>query len=81
MGSRPCLPLRQKLVEARRYLGVLALKPEISGMAQVNGIKMVAPEKPAHWNACYLALQSLLLDLKFIIATALESGNGDRVEK
>lgn len=81
IGPRPCLPVQRDLVEARRRLGVLALKPGISGLAQVNGIDMSAPEKLAHWDARYLALQSLLLDLKIIIATALGSGNGDRVTK
>lgn len=81
IGPRPCLPVQRDLVEARRRLGVLALKPGISGLAQVNGVDMSNPEKLAHLDARYLALQSLLLDLKIVIATALGSGNGDRVAK
>lgn len=81
IGPRPCLPVQRELVEARRRLGVLALKPGISGLAQVNGVDMSDPEKLANLDARYLALQSLLLDLKIIIATALGSGNGDRVAK
>ena len=81
IGPRPCLPVQRDLVEARRRLGVLALKPGISGLAQINGVDMSNPEKLAHLDARYLALQSLLLDLKIIIATALGSGNGDRVAK
>jgi len=81
IGPRPCLPVQTELVEARRRLGVLALKPGISGLAQVNGIDMSDPEKLAKWDERYMALQSLLLDLKIIIATALGSGNGDRVAK
>lgn len=81
IGPRPCLPVQQELIEARRRLGVLALKPGISGLAQVNGIDMSDPEKLAQWDARYVALQSLLLDLKIIIVTALGSGNGDRVAK
>ncbi|OCW57181.1 lipid carrier--UDP-N-acetylgalactosaminyltransferase [Hoeflea olei] len=79
VGPRPCLPVQRDLVDARRRLGVLALKPGISGLAQVNGIDMRDPETLARWDARYLALQSLLLDLKIILATALGSGNGDRV--
>ncbi|SOE17834.1 lipopolysaccharide/colanic/teichoic acid biosynthesis glycosyltransferase [Hoeflea halophila] len=81
IGPRPCLPVQRELVEARRRLGVLALKPGISGLAQVNGVDMSDPGKLANLDARYLALQSLLLDLKIIIATALGSGNGDRVAK
>ncbi|MCC0035232.1 MAG: sugar transferase [Hoeflea sp.] len=81
IGPRPCLPVQRDLVEARRRLGVLALKPGISGLAQVNGVDMSDPEKLANLDARYLALESLPLDLKIIIATALGSGNGDRVAK
>tara|TARA_R110000787_G_scaffold52361_7_gene123329 strand:+ start:448 stop:1656 length:1209 start_codon:yes stop_codon:yes gene_type:complete len=81
IGPRPCLPVQRELVEARHRLGVLALKPGISGLAQVNGVDMSDPEKLANLDARYLALQSLLLDLKIIVATALGSGNGDRVAK
>lgn len=81
IGPRPCLPVQRELVDARRRLGVLALKPGISGLAQVNGIDMSDPEKLANWDARYVALQSLPLDLRIIIATALGSGNGDRVAK
>ncbi len=81
IGPRPCLPVQTQLVEARRRLGLLTLKPGISGLAQVNGIDMSDPEKLAQWDARYKALQSLQLDFKIIIATALGSGNGDRVAK
>jgi lipopolysaccharide/colanic/teichoic acid biosynthesis glycosyltransferase len=79
IGPRPCLPVQRDLVGARRRLGVLSLKPGISGLAQANGIDMSNPEKLANLDARYMALQSLLLDLKIIIATVLGSGNGDRV--
>lgn len=81
IGPRPCLPVQIQLVEARRRLGVLTLKPGISGLAQVNGIDMSDPQQLAQCDARYKALQSLLLDLKIIMATALGSGNGDRVAK
>lgn len=81
IGPRPCLPVQEKLVEARLQLGVLTLKPGISGLAQVNGIDMSDPEQLARWDARYLALQSLPLDLEIIVATALGSGNGDRVAR
>jgi lipopolysaccharide/colanic/teichoic acid biosynthesis glycosyltransferase len=79
VGPRPCLPVQTRLIEARRVRGVLTLKPGISGLAQVNGIDMSDPERLASWDARYLALQSLLLDLKIIIATATGGGQGDKV--
>lgn len=81
IGPRPCLPVQHDLIAARRALGVLALKPGISGLAQVNGIDMRDPVRLALWDARYLKLQSLLLDIKIILATALGGGHGDRVAR
>lgn len=81
VGPRPCLPVQEALVEARRRRGVLDLKPGITGLAQVNGIDMSEPERLARWDQKYGALQSLLLDLKIILATASGGGQGDKVAK
>src|SRR3954467_4805891 len=40
VGPRPCLPSQTALVEARRRLGVLEVRPGITGLAQVNGVDM-----------------------------------------
>lgn len=79
VGPRPCLPIQDELVEARRRRGVLRLKPGISGLAQVNDIDMSDPQRLARWDARYAALQSLLLDFKIALATAKGGGRGDRV--
>lgn len=79
VGPRPCLPVQKELIEARRQKGVLRLKPGISGLAQVNDIDMSDPQRLARWDARYMALQSLLLDLKIAMATAKGGGRGDRV--
>ena len=81
IGPRPCLPVQTRLIEARAKRGVLALKPGISGLAQVNGVDMSEPEKLARWDERYLRLQSLALDLKIALATATGRGQGDRVAK
>lgn len=81
IGPRPCLPVQTKLIQERTRRGVLALKPGISGLAQVNGIDMSDPEKLARWDQRYLRLQSLVLDLKIALATATGRGQGDRVAK
>lgn len=78
IGPRPCLPIQQRLVDERRARGLLALTPGISGLAQVNDIDMSDPERLAEWDARYLALQSLTLDLRIMLATALGRGQGDR---
>lgn len=79
IGPRPCLPIQLELIDARSQAGVLKLKPGISGLAQINGIDMSDPHKLADWDARYLALQSLEIDVRIILATALGRGGGDRV--
>ncbi|AKI02650.1 glycosyl transferase [Hoeflea sp. IMCC20628] len=79
IGPRPCLPTQTALIEARRLLGVLEVKPGISGLAQINGIDMSDPERLAKWDARYLALQSLRLDLAIGLSTIAGKGRGDKV--
>jgi lipopolysaccharide/colanic/teichoic acid biosynthesis glycosyltransferase len=79
VGPRPCLPIQTQLIDERRERGVLAVKPGITGLAQVNGIDMSDPARLAKCDARYVRLQSLLLDIRLIISTALGRGNGDRV--
>lgn len=79
VGPRPCLPIQAELIEARRRAGVFASTPGISGLAQINGIDMSDPALLAQWDGRYLALQSLLLDLRIILATATGKGSGDKV--
>lgn len=79
IGPRPCLPNQIELIEARETRGVLAIKPGISGYAQINGIDMSNPTVLADWDGRYLALQSLVLDLKIAIWTLRGRGSGDKV--
>ena len=81
IGPRPCLPVQTELIEARRALGVPAVKPGISGLAQINGIDMSNPVRLANWDARYVALRSLVLDARIAVATALGKGQGDKVGK
>lgn len=79
VGPRPCLPTQTALIEARDRLGVLKAKPGITGLAQINGIDMSDPERLARWDARYLALQSLPLDISIGLSTLLGRGQGDKV--
>ncbi|PHR23443.1 MAG: sugar transferase [Hoeflea sp.] len=79
IGPRPCLPVQDELIEARGALGVLDVKPGISGLAQINGIDMSNPVRLANCDARYVALRSLVLDTRIAVATALGKGQGDKV--
>jgi O-antigen biosynthesis protein WbqP len=76
VGPRPCLPTQTELVEARRRLGVLALRPGITGLAQIRGIDMSDPERLANVDAQYVRTQSFWQDLQLIWATLRGRGVG-----
>lgn len=80
VGPRPCLPSQTELIAAREDLGVLEKIGGITGWAQVHGVDMSNPDKLAKMDADYLAMRSLTLDLKIILATATGSGQGDRTK-
>lgn len=69
VGPRPCLLTQEALISARRRRGVYALRPGITGLAQVRGVDMSDPERLAAIDAEYLARRSLLLDVKILLAT------------
>lgn len=79
IGPRPCLPLQEELVRRRTETGVLKIRPGISGLAQVAGIDMSDPARLVEWDARYIAIRGLILDVKLILQTARGGGRGDRV--
>ena len=74
VGPRPCLPQQTVLVEARRERGIYDLYPGITGLAQINQIDMSDPVKLAECDTRYMENQSLLLDLKILLATLFGKG-------
>ncbi|WP_418094018.1 sugar transferase [Sulfitobacter sp. SBS6] len=78
IGPRPGLPGQRELYNARNMRGIFNVKPGISGLAQVNDVDMSDPEKLAIWDARYIKLQSVLLDLKITMATIRGGGQGDK---
>ena len=80
VGPRPCLPVQQELVNARTNLGVLEEIGGITGWAQIQNVDMSNPERLAKLDAEYLALRTIPLDLKIILATAIGRGQGDKVK-
>jgi O-antigen biosynthesis protein WbqP len=76
VGPRPCLPSQTALVEARRQLGVFAVRPGITGLAQVSGIDMSDANRLAEVDAQYVRTQSLVGDFRLILATLRGQGVG-----
>jgi O-antigen biosynthesis protein WbqP len=80
VGPRPCLPTQTALMEQRRQRGVTALRPGITGLAQMRGIDMADPAVLAEVDAEYLSSVSLAVDLGILLRTFFGSGRaGARV--
>ena len=79
VGPRPCLPIQHELISARRQRGVLAIKPGITGLAQVQHVDMSDPNRLAAWDDRYCAFRTILSDAALLIRTVLGGGTGDRV--
>jgi O-antigen biosynthesis protein WbqP len=78
VGPRPCLPAQAALIAARRARGLYAIRPGITGVAQVAGVDMSEPERLAELDATYLGDMSLRRDAGLIAQTLLGAGRGDR---
>src|SRR5947209_16259070 len=76
VGPRPCLPSQVGLVEARRRLGVLDVRPGITGLAQASGIDMSDANRLAEVDAQYVRSHSLVGDFRLILATLRGQGVG-----
>jgi O-antigen biosynthesis protein WbqP len=79
VGPRPCLATQQELIEARRALGVFSVRPGITGLAQVAGVDMSAPQKLAELDHHYIVTKSIVNDFKIMLATVFGRGYGDAI--
>lgn len=77
VGPRPGLPVQQDLTDARRAERVYALRPGITGLAQIDGIDMSTPKLLAKRDACYLGPWSLKQDISILVQTLVGKGRGD----
>lgn len=79
VGPRPCLPSQSELIEERASKGVFAVRPGITGLAQVRGIDMSTPRLLAETDQSMISRLGPGLYLRLILYTALGQGAGDRI--
>lgn len=79
VGPRPCLASQNELISARERLGVFAARPGITGLAQVRGIDMSAPELLARTDAAMLASLDAYSYWRYLVLTLRGHGAGDRI--
>lgn len=78
VGPRPCLPSQHQVIEERERRGIFAIRPGITGLAQISGIDMSDPVRVAEKDAEYLCRQSLALDMMLLLRTV--AGRGARID-
>lgn len=81
VGPRPCLFNQVELIGEREKRGVLAVRPGITGLAQINQIDMSTPELLAITDAQMVRDMSLVKYFTYIVQTILGGGQGDKVKQ
>lgn len=81
VGPRPCLPTQVGVIAERERLGVHAFRPGITGLAQVRGVDMSAPQELAHLDRLMLDHLSISSYCTYLAVTALGRGAGDRIAR
>jgi O-antigen biosynthesis protein WbqP len=79
VGPRPALFNQDDLVSLRTEQGVHTLKPGITGWAQINGRDEIPIPQKVALDAYYLANQSVCLDLRIILLTAIKVLRRDNI--
>ncbi|WP_097027918.1 sugar transferase [Clostridium peptidivorans] len=82
VGPRPERPVftYQFNEEIPGFINRLAVKPGLTGLAQVNGGYESSPREKLKWDLKYIQEKNILMDIKVIFKTALIvfTGNGAR---
>jgi len=79
VGPRPCLPAQVDLIAERSKRGVFAVRPGITGLAQVRNVDMSEPIKLAKIEEEMIRLNSLGLYMRILLMTLIGRGQGDKV--
>jgi O-antigen biosynthesis protein WbqP len=72
VGPRPALFNQQNLIDMRTEKGVHAIRPGLTGWAQINGRDELPLAEKVKLDFDYLERQSLAFDVKVIALTALK---------
>lgn len=79
VGPRPALPNQTDLLDARDKCGANALRPGLTGWAQINGRNEIPVKRKARYDGEYARSMSFLFDLKCVVGTLLGRGNPGRL--
>ncbi|AEP30580.1 sugar transferase [Brumicola nitratireducens] len=80
VGPRPGLYNQEELTKARSARNVYAIRPGITGLAQVNSIDMSTPELLAKTDKDMIDNFTIKNYFKYVMLTVLGRGSGDRMK-
>lgn len=69
IGPRPLIPQETEIHELRTKAGVYALRPGITGLAQINGRDQVKQEDKVRWDVTYLKRFGFFTDISIALRT------------
>lgn len=79
VGPRPGLFNQVDLLRERAAAGVFAVRPGITGLAQINGVDMSNPARLARMDTEMIRGMTLQSYFRYILVTIIGRGRGDRV--
>ncbi len=79
VGPRPALHNQHELIAARKAAGIDALRPGITGWAQVNGRDDLSDERKLAFDREYLDRAGVGFDLRILVLTVLRVARRDGV--
>lgn len=80
VGPRPGLFNQDELIQERDAKNIFAVRPGITGLAQVNTIDMSTPQLLAETDQKMIQTLTIKNYFKYIFMTVTGSGSGDRVK-
>ena len=69
VGPRPVVVAERELLRLRHESGAIAVRPGITGLAQVSGRGKLTPAQKAAFDEQYMCEQSFRLDVRILLAT------------
>ena len=81
VGPRPLIPEEKEIRNLRKEYGVYAVRPGITGWAQVNGRDKLTIKEKALFDKEYVEKQSLLFDLKILFKTVIVVLKRENIEE
>lgn len=69
VGPRPLIPSEKEIHELRAQFGVYAVRPGMTGLAQINGRDNLSIEQKAAYDKEYVENRTMALDIKILFRT------------